>query len=245
MPSTVLYILHNSAWTDDRVADVVRTRRHQVEFICPPEGDSLPDISCYTALIVGGSDEGHADRPDELSWVAEEIACIRDAVDRGVPVLGLCMGAQLLAAAYGGKVLPRPDGLTEWGFYPVYPTAEGQDLFAGTSHFNQGHFEGIVALPEEAILLARGDHFPVQAFRIGETAYGLQFHPDTKLQTLTREFLDQNHYRHFFGVQSTDEQLELAQRYESQVQMWTERFVDMWIGAASSETFASSGEGYG
>jgi len=238
MTSTVLYILHNPAWTDDRVADVVRSRGHTVEFICPPEGDPLPDLSAYTALIVGGSDDGHADRPDEFAWVADEIAYIRDAVDAGTPVLGICMGAQLMAAAYGGKVLARPDGFTEWGFYPVYPTAEGEALFAGTSHFNQGHYEGIVGLPENATLLARGDHFPVQCYRIGESAYGLQFHPDTKLSILTREFLDRNSYRHYFGVQGTDEQLELAQRYEDQIQMWTERFVDLWIGAADASAVA-------
>jgi len=239
MTSSVLYILHNSAWTDDRVADVVRSRGHAVEFVCPPEGDALPDIADYAALIVGGSDEGHAGRPEELSWVAEEMAYIRSAVDAGVPMLGLCMGAQMLAASYGGTVLGRPDGFTEWGFYPVHATDEGRDLFAGTTHFNQGHFEGIFALPEQATLLARGDHFPVQAFRIGENAYGLQFHPDTKLATLTRPFLDNNHYRHFMGVQSTDEQIRLGNLYEASIQMWTERFVDQWIGAAGSAVVAA------
>jgi GMP synthase (glutamine-hydrolysing) len=237
--STVLYTLHNPAWTDDRVADVVRSRGYAVEFICPPEGDALPDISNYAALIVGGSEDGHADRPEELSWVAEEMAYIRKAVDAGMPMLGLCMGAQMLAATYGGKVLGRPDGFTEWGFYPVNATDEGRELFAGTTHFNQAHFEGIFALPDNATLLARGEHFPVQAFRIGENAYGLQFHPDTKLSQLAKPLLDNNPYRHLMGVQGVDEQIRLAKLYEASIQMWTERFVDQWVGAAGSASAAA------
>jgi GMP synthase (glutamine-hydrolysing) len=239
MKSTVLYILHNPTWTDDRFADVARSQGYTVEFICPPQGDALPDISSYAALIVGGSDDGHADRPEELSWVAEEMAYIRNAVDDGVPMLGLCMGAQMLAATYGGKVLGRPDGFTEWGFYPVTATEEGKELFAGTTHFHLAHFEGIVALPANATLLARGEHFPVQAFRIGDNAYGLQFHPDKKLSRLTKPLLDNNHYRHFMGVQSTDEQIRLGELYEDSIQMWTERFVDQWIGKAESAVVAA------
>jgi GMP synthase (glutamine-hydrolysing) len=238
MASNVLYILHNSAWTDDRVADVVRSRGHTVTFVCPPEGDALPELDGYDALIVGGSDDGHADRPDELAWVAEEMAFIRKAVDSGFPMLGICMGAQMLACTYGGRVFARPDGFTEWGFYPVIATEEGRELFAGTTHFNQGHYEGVFVLPDNATLLARGEHFPVQAFRIGERAYGLQFHPDTKLATLTKTFLDNNSYRHFMGVQTTEEQMALGAHHEAQIQMWTERFVDQWIGSASNAVAA-------
>jgi len=239
MTSTILYLIHNPAWTDDRVADVLRDCGHVVEFICPPQGDALPDLSGYTGLIVGGSDDGHAARPEELQWVADEISYIRDAVDAGFPMLGICMGAQLLAAGYGSSVFARPDGFTEWGFYPVEATEEGTELFAGTSHFNQGHYEGVFQLPENAVLLARGEHFPVQAFRIGERAYGLQFHPDTKQSRLTCEFLDQNSYRHYFGVQSTDEQIELAARHADQIQMWTERFVETWLGSAKNRVLAA------
>ena len=232
MASRILYIVHNPAWTDCRVADEARARGFAVDCVCPAFGDGLPAIEGHAALIVGGSAEGHADRPDEHRWVADEMAYIRAAVDRGVPTLGICMGSQLLAAAFGGKVWARPDGLCELGFFRVDPIGEGRELFAGASHFYEAHFEGVFRLPDEAVLLARSDRYPVQAFRIGERAYGVQFHPDTKLSALTRKFLENDSYRDMFGAQSVDEQLRLAPVYEASIQAWTERFVDRWIGRA-------------
>lgn len=237
MTSTLLYIVHDPAWKDCRVADAVRARGHKIEFRCPPAGDSLPEIAGYDALIVGGSAEGHADRPDELPWVAAEIAYIRHAVDGGTPMLGICMGCQLLAAAYGGKVLARPDGYCELGFYPIEATAEGHDLFEGTSHFYEAHYEGVFDLPQGAALLARGERFPVQAFRIGKNAYGTQFHPDMKLATLTRKAIATDGCMGRPGAQPADEQLRQAPIHEAAIQAWTERFVAGWLahGARRAE----------
>ncbi|MBC6439829.1 MAG: gamma-glutamyl-gamma-aminobutyrate hydrolase family protein [Rhodospirillales bacterium] len=239
MSSSILYVVHNQAWTDCRVAEVLRSRGHTIEFVCPAFGDTLPPVDGYTALVIGGSEDGHAARPDELQWVADEIAYIREAVDKGVPTYGICMGAQLLAAAYDGKIWGRPDELCELGFYQIDATEAGRDLFEGTSHFYEAHYEGIFRLPDNAVLLARGNQFPVQAFRIGDHAYGTQFHPDVALEKLTREFLENDPYIDFFGAQSVEEQLRLAAVYEDSIQAWTERFIDTWVGSACSEAEAA------
>ena len=235
----VLYLIHHPDWTDCRVADVLRSRDYEVEYRCHPNGDPLPvNARGYAAVMIGGSEEGHAGRPELHDWVAREIAFTRETVERGIPFLGICMGSQLLAAAFGGAVMPRPDRLAELGFYSVEPTRDGEDLFAGTSHFYQAHFEGVFALPESAVLLARGVQFPVQAYRIGETAYGLQFHPDYKLSNVTPENLAKDAYRDMFGVQSADEQLRLAPIHKASIQGWTERFVDLWVGQAEKRSVA-------
>jgi GMP synthase (glutamine-hydrolysing) len=236
---SVLYLIHHPDWTDCRVADVLRNRGYRIDYLCHPAGEPLPANALeYAAIMVGGSEEGHAGRPDLHDWVACEIAFIRAAVEQGVPFLGICMGSQLLAAAFGGVVMARPDGLTELGFYPVEATAAGEDLFAGVSHFYQAHFEGVHALPENAILLARGERFPVQAYRIGETAYGLQFHPDYKLSNVTSERLAGDSYRNRLGAQPADEQIRLAPIHEASIQAWTERFVDRWVGPAERRSAA-------
>ena len=227
----ILYLIHNPAWTDCRIADVLRARGCDIEYLCHPHGDPLPTVTDgYAAMIVGGSEEGHAGEPHRHPWVASELAFIREAVEAGMPFLGICMGSQLLAAAFGGTVMARPDGLTELGFYPIEATPEGVDLFAGTSHFYQAHFEGVFALPDDATLLARGHQFPVQAFRVGERAYGLQFHPDYKLSSVTHEALADEPYLARLGVQSAHEQVRLAPVYEASIQTWSERFVDHWVG---------------
>jgi len=235
----ILYLIHHPDWTDCRVADVLRNRGYRVDFLCHPAGEPLPaDPRDYAAVMAGGSEEGHAGRPELHDWVACEIDFIRSAVEHGVPFLGICMGSQLLAAAFGGAIMARPDGYTEHGFYPIEATAAGEDLFAGASYFYQAHFEGVHALPEGAVLLARGVQFPVQAYRIGETAYGLQFHPDCKLSRVTVEKLARDSYRERFGAQPAHEQLRLAPIHEPAIQAWTERFVDLWVGPAARRSAA-------
>lgn len=139
-------------------------------------------------LSLGGSmgayDDGHA------PWLDDERALIADAVDRGVPVLGLCLGGQLLAAATGGTVELGPtqeiglvqvqrtmDGLVDPVMSQVRP-AHGVDIPAA-----QWHQDFITELPDGAVLLLTNDVCRVQGFRLGDTAYGLQLHPELDAST--------------------------------------------------------------
>ena len=122
-------------------------------------------------------------------WLVAERALMADATKRGVPVLGLCLGAQLLAAATGGRVELGPE--TEIGVVSVSRTADGladfvmgaigapgDDIPAG-----QWHQDHIVELPDAAVLLLTNTVCRVQGFRIGENAYGLQLHPEVDADT--------------------------------------------------------------
>ncbi len=237
MTSKILYIIHNPAWTDCRVADTLRTRGYTIDHVCPPFGDDLPALDGYAAVMVGGSEEGHVAEPDDPPWVGREIAFVRDVLARGIPYLGICMGCQILAGACGGDVGGRADGLCEFGFFPLEPTAEGASLFRDSRCFYQAHYEGVMALPAGAVLLATGENFPVQAFRVGENAYGLQFHPDARLERLTPDAIAGDSLIGVEGAQGVDEQIRLAHRHEAAIQRWTEEFVDRWIGPAASHRF--------
>jgi GMP synthase (glutamine-hydrolysing) len=139
--------------------------------------DAQPSLEGYRGLIVLGGPM-NVDEVDVHPHLATEIDLIRNALERGIPVLGICLGAQLLARALGASV--RPNGEKEIGWYEVRPTPGGREdrLFR---HFRtaekvfQWHGDTF-EIPAGAVPLAEGDACRNQAFRWGDNAYGLQFH---------------------------------------------------------------------
>ncbi len=133
-------------------------------------------------LPLGGAPNAHDDAV--APWLAPERALIADAVDRGVPVLGLCLGGQLLAAALGGR--SELGGTTEIGLSYVERTDEGlvdpviSQIGAPSDRIPaaQWHQDHITVLPDGATVLLRNAACAVQAFRVNGNAYGLQMHPE-------------------------------------------------------------------
>lgn len=110
----------------------------------------------------------------ELPWLKEEKELIRRAVKKRVPVLGLCLGAQLIASAHGATVYRS---VNETGWYQVHTAPDSTGVFASfpdTFHVFQMHGETF-HLPVGGRLQCRGDNVPHQGFRLG-SALGLQFH---------------------------------------------------------------------
>jgi GMP synthase (glutamine-hydrolysing) len=141
------------------------------------EPDARPDVSRYNGLVVLGGPM-NVDQQAQYPHLATEIGAIQDALARGIPILGICLGAQLLAAALGANV--RPNTVREIGWYRLHPTAEaGTDLLCrhleGDPHVFQWHAYTF-DLPTGAVHLASTPTCPNQAFRFGDRAYGLQFH---------------------------------------------------------------------
>jgi GMP synthase-like glutamine amidotransferase len=127
---------------------------------------------------------------DVAPWLPDERALLVDAVERGIPVLGICLGGQLLAAALGGRVTLGP--ATEIGVVDVQLTAEGQrdrvlSQAVPSSGVNipaaQWHQDNIVDLPADAVLLLTNPACRVQGYRVGDSAYGLQLHPELDFPT--------------------------------------------------------------
>ena len=144
----------------------------------------------FDALVVmGGPMAAHCD--DGFPSRHAELALLRTALERQVPVLGVCLGAQLLAEAAGGRALPGPAG-PEIGWLPVEVVAEDR-LFAGLpSTFTPLQWHGdTVELPPGAVRLASSERYPNQAFRVGAVAWGVQFHPEVDraaVEAFVREF---------------------------------------------------------
>ena len=148
----------------------------------PYAGDLLPGPGGYSALLVLGGPMGAYD--DEVGpWLPATRDLLRDATRDGLPVLGVCLGAQLLAAALGGRVTPGPDGPEIGpGLVAKRDVAAEDRIFRRvpfTPDVLQWHFDVIAELPPGAVGLATSTRYPNQAFRVGERAWGVQFHIET------------------------------------------------------------------
>src|SRR5579875_116873 len=142
------------------------------------EQGPLPDtLEGYGALLVMGGPQ-HVGEEDRYPYLRQEQRLIRQAVEQDIPLLGICLGGQLLANVLGADV--KRHDFVELGFYQVQLTEAGQHdpLFEGLPGYQQViHWhEDVFGLPAGAVLLATSPSTPHQAFRYGRCAYGLQYH---------------------------------------------------------------------
>jgi GMP synthase-like glutamine amidotransferase len=138
-------------------------------------GDPLPAPGSFDILAAMG---GPMSANDEaiLDWLGPEIALVRDAIAGGKIVLGVCLGAQIMAKALGGRVFKGRE--KEIGWFPVARTEPAHPLFDGIpQEFVAFHWHGeTFSLPENAVRLASTPSTENQAFAVGAKALGLQFH---------------------------------------------------------------------
>ena len=149
-----------------------------------PASGALPDAEDIDGMVILGGTMGANDE-ELFPHLADLKKLVREAESLDVPVLGICLGGQLMAEALGGRLTPERNG--EKGIADVSLTTLGcfDPLFEGIPYnfvTFQWHNDSFV-MPEGAILLARNTSCPHQAFRYGRSAYGLQFHPEMNLAT--------------------------------------------------------------
>ncbi len=154
---------------------VMAREGHTMHAVELDEGEAIPPLDGFDILLVMG---GPMDvwETDKHPWLLDEMAAIRAWVEAGRPYLGLCLGHQLLAQACGGHAGPMA-GAPEVGIFQVPVTDD--PLFNGVPALCtcfQWHGAEVKRLPENAVLLSGTPACPIQAFRLGNAAYGLQFH---------------------------------------------------------------------
>lgn len=160
-----------------RVEEPMATRGISAEIARPEAIGSLPDPTRYDLTIILGSDESAYD--DSVPWVAEEFAYARRAVEAGVPVLGICFGAQMLARALGAEVRRAIE--PEVGWKVMTRAADAEWLPAGPwLTWHNDTFDW----PSGATRLAWSDAAP-QAYSHGQHL-GLQFHPEAPADLIER-----------------------------------------------------------
>lgn len=153
--------------------------QYAVDVVDVERGAELPVADGYAGVIVTGSGAMVTERQD---WSERSAVWLRDAAHAGVPIFGICYGHQLLAHALGGEVGDNPRG-REMGTFDIETTAAARDdaLFApsgGTFSAQTTHLQSVLRLPDGAVVLARSALEPHHAFRWGDRAWGVQFHPE-------------------------------------------------------------------
>jgi GMP synthase (glutamine-hydrolysing) len=163
-----------------------RTSQSPWRRIHVPDGDALPDdLDAVAGLIVMGGAMSAVD-PQAHPWMPPELDLLRRAVAADVPVLGVCLGAQLLGSALGGEVAAR--AVPQVGFVPLHqsPEVSNDELFAGWPDGAPAlfvHEDEVRTLPPGAVAMLLGSE-GVAAWRVGH-AWGVQFHPEVTPAQLT------------------------------------------------------------
>ncbi|MBB4916071.1 type 1 glutamine amidotransferase [Streptosporangium saharense] len=158
----------------------------ECEVIRPYAGVPIPRRAGNGLIVLGGTAAAWED--DRFPWLPETRDLLRTSVEDGVPTLGVCLGAQLLTLACGGTVERGEHGL-EIGATEIVPLPDADDdiLFTGFGPVPavQYHGDAMTRLPEGAVPLATGHLYPNQAYRLGERAWGVQFHPEADVEVFT------------------------------------------------------------
>ena len=179
---TIVVVRHHHGDLDDIASIHLADKGFAIEHCYPFEMSQpyygLNDITSQSdltgAIVMGGAQ--NVTEIDDLPYLQREVDWIKSCISTDIPVIGICLGAQLLAYALGGAVSQHADGHCEFGYVQVFP-AETNSWINKPMYMVQAHFQGFT-LPPGCSELATGSRFPHQAFHYRERAFGFQFHPE-------------------------------------------------------------------
>jgi len=169
------------------IVSLLRERRHRIRhinFVRQPH--QKLSVENYDALIIlGGPMDVH--QTEQYPFLLQEVELIKQAIDADIPVLGICLGAQLIAKALGAEVYPAQQ--KEIGWYPLSKISEQRDpvleQFGSIENLFQWH-RYTFDLPNNSEHLLSSSICPNQAFRFGEKVYGFQFHLEVSEHLIER-----------------------------------------------------------
>ncbi|MFX3632805.1 MAG: type 1 glutamine amidotransferase [Candidatus Pristimantibacillus sp.] len=174
----IVLLKHFEFDDESTIAAWAERKEYPITIITPPEGDQWPPHDEYEMLIILGGPMS-AYQEVEYSWLIEEKAYIHEAIVKDRKVLGICLGAQLLAEVLGSTVYRNEQ--KEIGWHPVTRTEHSHILFEGiASSFYSFHWHGdCFNLPKGAVPLAFSEATRCQAFAYHDHVLALQFHLET------------------------------------------------------------------
>ena len=149
------------------LAEFLNEREIPWQLIAIDSGDAVPDsVEAYSGLVFMG---GPMSVNDDLPWITPALVLIRDAVARDIPLLGHCLGGQLISRALGGTVLRNPVKEIGWGKVSVSDNDSARSWFGAIQNFQAFHWHGeTFTLPQGAVHLLSSAHCANQAYAVGK-----------------------------------------------------------------------------
>ena len=226
-PNKILIVLHQEGSSAGRVGQMLQQAGFDLDIRRHALGDPLPEtLADHVGAVIFG---GPMSANDEDDYVRREIDWHGIPLAENKPYLGICLGAQMLVRHLGGTVTAHDDGLTEIGWYPLRPTQQGNMLLEWPDMVYQFHREGF-SLPEGAELLATADHYPNQAFRYGQNAWGIQFHAELTQVMMQRWVVRGAHRFCMPGAQKGHDHLNGRLLYDGCLRLWLAQFLEIVFG---------------
>jgi GMP synthase (glutamine-hydrolysing) len=227
VPKPALIILHQEQSSPGQVGNVLRTQGVPLDIRRPRFGESLPaTLANHSGVVIFG---GPMSANDTEDYVKLEIGLVELALKEERPFLGLCLGAQMMAAALGAKVCMHPQEHVEIGYHSLTPLPSATIGGEWPRTVFQWHKEGF-DLPAGSVPLASADNwFTNQAFRYGRAAFGFQFHPEITYAMVSRWSVRGAQRLALPGAQQRTDQLASHLRYAPEVHRWLDRFIAEWL----------------
>ncbi|MCR4267232.1 glutamine amidotransferase [Nitratireductor sp. ZSWI3] len=238
----ILIVLHQETSSAGRVGQVLQASGFSLDIRRPPLGQALPEtLEDHAGAVVFG---GPMSANDHEEYVRRETDWLSVPLRENKPFLGICLGAQLLVKHLGGHVNGHDDGLVEIGWYPLRATDEGRHLLHWPEMVYQFHREGF-SLPRDATLLATADHYPNQAFRYGENAWGVQFHAELTRAMMQRWVVRGAHRFVMPGAQQGRDHLGGRLIWDRHLKQWLVEFLHLIFGGEGAARLTAGDEAKG
>jgi GMP synthase (glutamine-hydrolysing) len=232
----VLVVLHQENSNPGHVGQWLVRNGYPLDIRKPRFGEPLPEtLAGHTGAVIFG---GPMSANDKDAFIRQEIDWVGVALKEKAPLLGICLGAQMLALHLGAQVAFDPQERVEMGYYALQTTAAGRWLSQGEGalgpfpdHVYQWHREGC-ALPDGALHLATSDGaFPNQAFAYGPAAVGFQFHPEITFAQVHRWTGHHATRLDLKGARQRHEHIADHIAHGYKVQAWLGEFLERWTRA--------------
>ncbi len=229
---TIIIIEHSDQPVPDDGLSHLAARGCTLHRVRPFAGEALPEPAEADGIMLMGGPQMVTDLEAE-PYLSTEMDFAARVMDRATPLLGICLGSQLIARRLGAAVDWHPQRAVAFGYHRLRPTAAADGLFPDGLFVLSGNAQGF-DLPPGATLLAAGEIWPIQAFGVDDHVVAFQFHPE-----VTRPILDRwqrdlagNYGRPGASDRATQDADFI--RYDPSLKVWYRAFLDDFFGLAET-----------